>query len=66
MSDDTPTQPLGDVWCGERLGRENRMHSRTKMAAHHGGGIAEDPGELEDLQIMKWSLVSKTMQMTKY
>ena len=37
------------------------MNSKTKMAAHHGGEIAEDPGELEDLQIMKWSLVSKTM-----
>ena len=33
------------------------MHSKTKMAAHHGGEIAGDPGELEDLQIMKWSLV---------
>ena len=29
------------------------MHSKTKMAAHHSGEIAEDPGELEDLQIMK-------------
>ena len=29
------------------------MNSKTKMAAHHGGEIAEDPGELEDPQIMK-------------
>ena len=29
------------------------MNSKTKMAAHHGGKIAEDPGELEDPQIMK-------------
>ena len=61
MGGETRTQLLGDVWCGERLGRENRMNSKTKMAAHHGGEIAEDPGELEDPQIMKWSLVSKTM-----
>ena len=37
------------------------MNSKTKMAAHHGEEIADDPGELEDLQIMKWSLVSKMM-----
>ena len=37
------------------------MNSKTKMAAHHGREIAEDPGELEDPQIMKWPLVSKTM-----
>ena len=37
------------------------MNSKTKMAAHHGVEIADDPGELEDLQIMKWSLVSKMM-----
>ena len=29
------------------------MHSKTKMAAYHRGEIGEDPGELEDLQIMK-------------
>ena len=33
------------------------MNSKTKMAAHRGGEIVEDPGELEDPQIMKWSLV---------
>ena len=61
MGGEKSTQLLGDLCCGERLGRENRMNSKTKMAAHHGGEVAEDPGELEDLQILKWSLVSKTM-----
>ena len=37
---------LGDMLCGERLGRENRMHSKTKMGAHYGGEIAECPGKL--------------------